>query len=106
MFDYEYRYPDRIETRSEAIAFIERPQVALEYYQGLQKDPGVSMPPNLLPFAMNYGQGELLIEFGGSTERVFFWDFDSHDWERGSARLGFVADNLYDFINNLRPFDD
>lgn len=105
MFEYVYQEPDRTERRKEAIAFIKAPERALQYYEGLQKDPKVNLPPNLLPFGMDYGQGELLIEFGQPTERVFYWDFDAHDWETGVTRLGFVANDMYEFINNLQPFD-
>lgn len=105
-FEYFYNYPGRTEVRSEAISFIKSPKKAMQYYDGLQNDPEVHLPKYLLPFAMDYGQGELLIEFGQTTERIFYWDFDAHDWESGNTRLGFVSDTMYDFINNLMPFED
>lgn len=104
-FDYVYRMDDRTEQRSEAISFIKSPEQALKYYDGLRKDPKINMPEHLLPFAMDYGQGELLIEFGQPTERVYYWSFDNHDWETGTTRLGFVADSFTDFINGLKKFD-
>lgn len=104
-FAYAYQELDRIERRSQAISFIKSPERALRYYEGLQNDPQLDLPPYLLPFGMDYGQGELLIEFGQPTERVFYWDFDAHDWETGVTRLGFVANDMYEFINNLQPFD-
>jgi hypothetical protein len=64
-----------------------------------------SLAPHLLPFAMDRSQGQLLIEFGQPTERIFYWNFDTHDWESGTTRLGFVAKDMYDFINSLKPFD-
>jgi hypothetical protein len=54
---------------------------------------------------MDLGQGELLIEFGRPSERIFYWNFDTHDWQSGATRLGFVAKDTYDFINSLEPYD-
>jgi hypothetical protein len=48
---------------------------------------------------------ELLIEFGQQTEKIHYWDFDKHDWESGETRLGFVAEDFYQFINSLVPYD-
>ena len=105
-FEYAYDLPERTEVRSQAISFIKAPQKAIQYYDGIQEDSNLHIPNHLLPFAMDYGQGELLIEFGQTTERIFYWDFDAHDWESGVTRLGFVSNDMYDFINNLAPFDD
>ena len=104
-FDYRLDGAGQQVRRSQVISFIKSPAQALRYYDGLQADKRLSLPPQLLPFAMDYGQGELLIEFGPSAGRIFYWDFDAHDWESGATRLGFVADDLYQFIANLRPFD-
>lgn len=104
-FDYVYEDTPQPDRRSKAISFIKSAEKAIRYYEGLQKDEQIGLPPHLLPFAMDRGQGELLIEFGQPTERVFYWDFDAHDWESGVTRIGLVADTMYDFINNLRPYD-
>lgn len=103
-FDYVYATADRTERRTQAISFIKSPEQALRYYDGLQKDPKITLEKHLLPFGMDYGQGEILIEFGRATQRIFYWDFSSHDWESGPTRLGFVADDMYAFINNLKPY--
>jgi hypothetical protein len=105
-FDYVYEDADREERRNRVVGHIRRPERALRYYEGWQKDAEVSLPPHLLPFAQDLGQGELLIEFGQPTERVFYWNFDAHDWGSGVTRLGFVAKDLYDFINNLKPDEE
>lgn len=105
-FECVYEEPDRTEKRSQYISFIKSPEQALRYYEGLQKDEKLNLPPYLFPFGMDYGQGELLIEFGQPTERVYYWDFDNHDWESGVTRLGFVANDMYEFINNLKPSED
>jgi hypothetical protein len=105
-FDVVYPLPDGEERRTAAIAFFKDPKTALRYHDGLQQDPDVDIPPHLLPFAMDDGQSELLIEFGRPTQRIFFWDFDAHDWDSGETRLGFVADDLYQFIANLKLLED
>lgn len=104
-FEYTYETRDRVERRTEAVSFIKSTSQAIEYYNGFQRDDKIGIPANLLPFAMDHGQGELLIEFGQAGERIFYWDFDAHDWESGITRIGFVANDMYDFINNLKPFD-
>ena len=48
----------------------------------------------------------MLIEFGLPTRSVFYWDFKEHDREGGATRIGFVADDMYNFINHLKPFDE
>jgi hypothetical protein len=104
-FEYVYQKRDRSERRSKAVSFIKSPDKALQYYDGLQKDPDVRVPSHLLPFAMDYGQGELLIEFGQPTERIFYLDFDPPPSDGEETLLGFVANDMHDFINNLKPFD-
>lgn len=102
-FTYVYEDAGRQDRRTQVVGHIKRPERALRYYEDLQKDAEVDLPPHLLPFAMDLSQGELLIEFGEPTERIFYWDFDTHDWGGGVTRLGFVAKDMYDFINNLKP---
>jgi hypothetical protein len=101
---FTYVYDDgRRETQ--VIGHIKRPERALRYYEGLQNDDEVSLPPHMLTFAMDRSQGELLIEFGQSTQRIYYWDFDNHDWGSGITRIGFVASDMYDFIHDLKPYD-
>jgi len=80
--------------------------MTIKYYLGLQEDSKVELPAFLVPFGMDDGQEELLIEFGQETKRIYFWDFDAHDWETGETRIAFVADDFYQFINSLEPFDE
>lgn len=101
-FSYRYTLPDRTEVKACALAFIKTAERALVNYTYLMAEPALELPPNLLPFAQDYGEGQILIEFGAPTERIFYWSPDTHDWETGETRLGFVAHNMYDFINNLR----
>jgi hypothetical protein len=104
-FTYVYEDANPPERHTEVIGHIKKPERALRYYEGWQSDDEVSLPPHLLPFAMDLGQGELLIEFGRPTERIYYWDFDTHDWGSGVTRIGFVANDMYDFINGLKPYD-
>jgi hypothetical protein len=103
-FAYVYDDEGRDERLTQVIGHIKKPARALRYYEGWQKDTEVSLPAHLLPFAMDLSQGELLIEFGRSTERIFYWDFDNHDWGSGVTRLGFVASDMYELIRSLTPY--
>ena len=105
---FTYRYTSEVQTevRRQSISFIKKPERAIQYYDGLQKDPKLELPVFLIPFGMDYGQGELLIEFGQETEKIYYWDFDTHDWESGKTRIAIVADNFYQFINSLAPYDE
>jgi hypothetical protein len=102
---FSYIYDDAPEKRrTRLVGFIKTPEKALRYYEGLREDDDVSLPPHLLPFAMDQSQGELLIEFGKPTERIFYWNFDAHDRGSGVTKLGFVANDMYEFISSLKPY--
>jgi len=59
-------------------------------------------PQNMLPFAGDLQQNLILLELGTETPRVWYWEDQASAWEQGDNNiLGFVSDNLYDFINNL-----
>ena len=105
-FSYIYEGSGQIEQRASAVSFIMSPQRSLRYYEGTQSDAKLHLPRHLVPFGMDYGQGELLIEFGQPTERIYYWDFDTHDWESGVTRIGFVVNDLVEFINTLKPYED
>jgi len=89
----------------QTIGHIKRPDRALRYYEGWQKDAEVDLPAHLLPFACDRSEGELLIEFGRPTGRIFYWDFDEHDWGSGITRIGFVAEDMYEFIRELTRYE-
>jgi len=105
-FEYVYESGGQLERRSQLIAFIKSPQKAIRYWEGLQSDQRVSIPAHLLPFGMDYGQGELLIEFGQPTGRVYYWDFDTQNWDSGTTRIAFVANDLVEFIDTLKPYEE
>ena len=95
-----------MEARKELISHIKKPDKVIQYYDGLQEDLDISLPAFLVPFGMDYGQGELLIEFGQKTEKIYYWDFDTHDWESGKTKIAIVADDFYQFINSLALYDE
>ena len=105
-FTYNYLLEEQVEARKELISHIKKPDKVIQYYDGLQEDPDISLPAFLVPFGMDYGQGELLIEFGQETEKIYYWDFDTHDWESGVTRIATVACDLYQFINSLTSYDE
>ena len=105
-FSYRYLSEEQTEIRTNLISFIKTPERTIQYYDGLQEDPQVALPAFLVPFGMDYGQGELLIEFGQETEKIYYWDSDGHDWDTGETRIATVADDLYQFINSLAPYDE
>jgi hypothetical protein len=61
-------------------------------------------PPFMLPFGSDPGTNAILLELGSDTPRVWFWEDQSDAFGRGdNIILGFVANSLEEFINNLRP---
>lgn len=103
---YQYLSGQQTEVGKELISFFMNPARTMQYYDGLKDDPDLSLPAFLVPFGMDYGQGELLIEFGQQTEKIYYWNFDAHDWETGETRIAFVADDLYQFFNSLAPYEE
>ncbi|WP_434624777.1 SMI1/KNR4 family protein [Azospirillum sp. B2RO_4] len=104
-FDYIYEMEDRRELRTEAVSFIKSVEKALAHYESIQEDEQIDIPKYLLPIARDYGQGEILLEIARPTERVFYWRFQSHDWESGKTKIAFVADSFTDFINGLKKYE-
>jgi hypothetical protein len=102
---FTYVYEETGERLTRLVGYIKKPERALRYYEGLQGDAEVDLPSHLLPFAMDNSEGELLIEFGQPTERIYYWNFDTHDWGSGVTRLGLVAQDMVEFINGLKPYD-
>ena len=77
-FTYRYLSEEQTEVRTQSISFIMEPARTIKYYHGMENDPDFTLPAFLVPFGMDYGQGELLIEFGQETEKIYYWDFDTH----------------------------
>lgn len=53
---------------------------------------------------MDKSRGQLLIDFGQPTERIFYWNSETHDGENGVTRIGVVARDMFDFIHNPKPY--
>lgn len=110
-FDYTITYPDRIEVHEGDIAYIlSADRVVLSY--NIATDPNYGeewspcFPRNYLPIASDAGQGKILLELGGEySGRVWYWTEKQWPWgEEDNTWLGFVAENFYEFINNLHPY--
>jgi hypothetical protein len=112
-FDYALRYPDRMEVRRGDIRCLVDPPQLLQGYHGATKidspENGLPMyPPNFLPVGDAADQSDVLLELGGDHPgRVWYWPENDDAWGRGTnTMLGFVAENFYDFINRLRPWEE
>jgi hypothetical protein len=112
-FDYFINYPDRKEVREGDISHFKDPEPLIETHEVLTSseddsdDEFPKFPAQFLPIGMDAGQGEILLELGEDAGRVWYWPFDEWAWGKESnTTLGFVAENLYDFINGLRPMKD
>ena len=63
------------------------------------------IPAFMLPFAGDPDQNQILLELGSDTPRIWFWEDQPDAFGQGdNTLLGFVADDLVHFINNLRPY--
>lgn len=111
--EFEVAYLQESPVRRErcVMGYIAEPERALRHYVNLQAygqpDPEgwLLLPRHLLPFASDRGQGQLLIECGRATQCIYYCDLDDHDWGAGEAKLAFVANDLYEFINGLKRID-
>lgn len=71
------------------------------------EDDDKFIPDFMLPIASGNDQDIILLELGGQHDRIFYWEDNFDPWGIGSnTRLGFVADNMYDFINNLEEWPE
>jgi hypothetical protein len=112
-FDYALRYPDRMEVQSGDIAYMLDPQMLVRAYNHDTKldvpEEGLPCyPPDYLVVAGSAGQDSVLLQIHGDHPgRVWYWPENEDAWGRGTNTvLGFVAENFYDFINRLRPWED
>jgi len=112
-FDYALRYPDRMEVRTGDIGYMLDPSRLVRAYNhdtkiDLPEEGLPCYPPDYLVVAGSAGQDSVLLEiFGDRPGRVWYWPENEDAWGRGTnVALGFVAENFYDFINRLRPWED
>ncbi len=112
-FDYALRYPDRMEVRrGNIVAMVDPPWMVNAYERATKIDcpeDGLPMyPSNYLSVGFTADQSRVLLELAGDHPgRVWYWPENDDAWGRGTnTMLGFVAENFYDFINRLRPWEE
>lgn len=109
-FEYEYREPELAMTFCASIKAFMRADQVKAYYHGLvvaEDDDLPKFPPFMLPICFDPGQSHVLLECGGESDRIWFWEFQGDAWGEGNnVRLGFVADTFQQFLDKLRiPID-
>ncbi|MEI7869127.1 MAG: SMI1/KNR4 family protein [Candidatus Methylumidiphilus sp.] len=113
LFNYIINFPDRKEIREGNIAFFEEPDKLIQGYKILttkeSKDDEdfPKFPANYLPIGNDVGQGQILLEIGEHAGRIWYWPEKEWAWGvEDNTWLGFVANDLYEFINGLRSDPD
>lgn len=57
----------------------------------------------MLPICFTPGQSHALLEFGGVSDVVWFWDFEGEPWHGDTGvNLGFVAPTFQALLEGLR----
>jgi hypothetical protein len=109
-FDYAIVYPDRTEIHEGNIRFLLQTEPLLIAYETLtttefdDDEDFPKFPRNYLPVGNDAGMGQILLELGEHPGRVWYWPFNEWAWGiEDNTWLGFVADDFYGFINQLRP---
>ncbi|NJO56250.1 MAG: hypothetical protein HC834_07785, partial [Rhodospirillales bacterium] len=109
-FDYEYREPEMRMTFSDAITAFMPADYIQRYYEGLVLDEDEDLPKFpafMLPICFTPSQSHVLLECGGESDRVWFWEFQGDAWGEGvNVRLGFVAQTFQGFLDKLRISED
>jgi hypothetical protein len=105
-FKYSYREPELSMEFEGAISHFMVPQRVSQYYSALVLDENEEdvpkFPPFMLPIGLDYGQSHVLLECGGPSDRIWFWEFQADPWGQGNnVRLGFVAPTLSAFLQAL-----
>ena len=110
VFDYTVTFPDRREVRQGDISFLHEPDRLLMAYDNLttsefeDDEQSPSFPRSYLPVGNDAGQGQILLELGERAGRVWYWPYRELAWGLDdNTWLGFVAEDFYEFVNNLRP---
>jgi hypothetical protein len=109
-FDYVITFPDRKEIHKGNIRFILPVDRLLKAYETLttsefnDDDEFPKFPAHYLPIGNDAGQGKILLELGEHAGRVWYWPFNEWAWgTEDNTWLGFVANDFYEFINQLKP---
>lgn len=112
-FEYTVDYGSQVVRKAAGISILFDAHSVVEAH-GNMTDPngpaeeGIpAYPQKYLPIGVNAGQSEILLELGGITGRIWFWQENEWPWgQEGNTHLGFIADNMYDFINGLRDYEE
>lgn len=116
LFDYRVGSPKGPEVGEGNIAFLKTPERIIkshriltnrQAYEDEEDEDFPKLPKNYLPIGNDAGQGQILMEMGDHSGRIWYWP--ANDWAWGTEDntwLGFVAQDFADFINCLRPRSD
>jgi len=109
LFRCRYTATGQTVERSGDIAFLETPDNLILAYRNLTEpeydgdETLPAFPKEYIPVGNDAGQGQILLEMSPQHGRVWYWKEKEWRWgTEDNTELGFVADNFYDFINNLQ----
>lgn len=110
LFDCRYDQAGQTVVRRGDIAFLHDPRNVLKAWRNFTAPPASeddsmpAFPAEYLPVGNSAGQSQILLELSPTPGRVWYWRESEWRWGTGeNTALGFVADDFYDFINNLQP---
>jgi SMI1 / KNR4 family (SUKH-1) len=110
LFNCRFDHPGQSVVRQGDISFLHDAGNVVTAWRNLTA-PSVSdddslpaFPVDYLPVGNSAGQSQVLLELRPVLGRVWYWRETEWRWgEEDNTALGFVADDFYDFINNLQP---
>lgn len=109
-FDSVYTGNGQSVVRRGNIAFLDNPTDVIQGYRILTStdDPDdetlPAFPNEYIPVGNDAGQGQILLEMSPQHGRVWYWKEKEWRWgTEDNTEFGFVANDFYDFINNLQP---
>lgn len=110
LFDCRFDLPGQTVVRRGDISFLHTAESALKAWRMMTAGPVndddsfPAFPTDYLPVGNSAGQSQVLLELGPRIGRIWFWRETEWRWgQEDNIALGLVADNFYDFINNLQP---
>ena len=110
-FDYYYHFNDRKEIHRGDIICMLDPDILIRAYNIMHEDSPEEnlpmIPPGYLAVAADAGQGRILLQIEDTqVGSVWYWYYSEWAWGvEENTKLGFVADDFYDFINHLKDFE-
>lgn len=108
-FAAHYTGSGQVEVREGDITYLLQPERIIQSYRSStapEFDDDTTLPAfpdTYVPIAGDSGQGKVLLEMAPRHGRVWYWREKEWRWgTEDNTELGFVAENFYDFINNLQ----